>query len=269
MTFETEKNSLQKVSPIKDPPLRYAGQSLEEEMQELREDKGGEYAVMISFCLILSGMEWIKWYWDMPPHPITMTILAAIVSGFSGWKLLAIKKKVHNLKQARDGERAVGQYLERLMGKGYRLHHDVIGNGFNIDHVLIGPKGIYTIETKTISKPIRGASQVNYDGETILVDGFSPDRDPVIQAKAQANWLRELIESSTGKKVKVRPVVLYPGWFVSKLSKGAEVWVLNPKSLESFLDHEDVRLKEEDVRLIDYHLSRYVRELERKRRDRG
>ena len=37
----------------------------------------------------------------------------------------------------RHGERAVGQYLERLRESGPRVFHDVPGVGFNLDHVVI------------------------------------------------------------------------------------------------------------------------------------
>ena len=84
--------------------------------------------------------------------------------------------------------------------------HDIVGDGFNIDHVLIGPTGVYTIETKTISKPAKGACEISYDGETICVNGLIPDRDPIVQAKAQANWLQNFLKDSTGK-FKVLPIV--------------------------------------------------------------
>jgi hypothetical protein len=44
---------------------------------------------------------------------------------------------------AKDGEKAVGEFLERFREKGYRIFHDIVGGDFNIDHVLIGPSGIY------------------------------------------------------------------------------------------------------------------------------
>lgn len=35
---------------------------------------------------------------------------------------------------------------------GVRFFHDVPADGFNLDHVVISPRWIYVIETKTISK---------------------------------------------------------------------------------------------------------------------
>ena len=154
----------------------------------------------------------------------------------------------------------MGQFLELLRERGYKVFHDLIGAGFNVDHVIVGPAGVFTIETKTISKPVRGEARISFDGDTLLVDGPAPDRDPVVQAKAQAGWLRELLRDTDGKVFPVRPVVVYPGWYIEqKPGIKPEVWVLNPKALPAFLDHEAQTLTAEDIHLASYHVSRYVR----------
>jgi hypothetical protein len=166
---------------------------------------------------------------------------------------------VKNRWLGRDGEKVVGQFLEVLRERGYRVFHDVIGDGFNVDHVLIGPAGVFTVETKTHSKP-NGDARVTFDGETVRIDGFEPDRDPVIHAKAQASWLRALLSESTGRRFEVRSVIVYPGWWVNEGSiKANTVWVLEPKRLPTFLDHEPRRLSKDDILLASFHLSRFVR----------
>ena len=48
------------------------------------------------------------------------------------------------------GEEHVGAILERLVEHGWRVIHDVdLGSKGNIDHVLVGPAGIITVETKS------------------------------------------------------------------------------------------------------------------------
>ena len=95
-----------------------------------------------------------------------------------------------------------------------------------------------------------GEPVISYDGESVLIDGQKPDRDPVAQAKAEARFVRELLVESTGRRessIPVQAVVLYPGWNVEPNSSGREVWVLNPQAFISFLDHQDQRLSTEDV----------------------
>jgi hypothetical protein len=253
------KPRIEKRSPIKDAPLRYAGQSVEEEIQKMLNDKVAEHAAVMGMLALLALWEWYHWYFNPKPHPIVMTIFSLTGTAYFYVKVIGYRKQIRLLRQARDGEKAVGQYLEGLREIGHKIFHDVLGEGFNVDHVIVGPVGVYSVETKTISKPEKGTPQVVYDGESITVDGFKPDRDPIVQAKAQASWLHRLIEESTGRDVKVRPVVLYPGWFINRQPRGAEVWVLEPKALPKFLEHERTALTAEDVKLIAYHLSRYVR----------
>ncbi|MDA0674276.1 MAG: nuclease-related domain-containing protein [Cyanobacteria bacterium] len=144
---------------------------------------------------------------------------------------------------------------------GYRIFHDILGNGFNIDHIIISDRGIFTVETKTYSKPGKGRSEIHFDGEALLLNGRPPHRDPVVQAKAQADWCRQTLQESTGKVYPVKSVIVFPGWFVRPTAEGkrSTLWVLNPKALPSFIQNEPQRLKPEEVQLAAYHLSRYIR----------
>lgn len=260
MSYE-DKKSTESRSPLKGAPLRYAGQSLDEEIQRVLEDDVLVYIVMAAFVFVLALYEWWRWYAKTPPQPVPFTVIAMVFWAYTARKFVRAKRKIKTLRLARDGEKLVGQFLEGLRENGYRVLHDIVGDNFNIDHLLIGPKGVFTIETKTMSKPARGKSEIDYDGTQILVNGFKPDRDPVIQAKAQAHWIKELVKELTGKTITVRPAVVYPGWFINQTQKGSrpDVWVLNPKALEAFIENSDGELSDEDVRSFHSHLSRYVR----------
>jgi hypothetical protein len=134
-----------------------------------------------------------------------------------------------------------------------------VGDGFNLDHVVLSSQGVFVVETKTLTKPAKGSPTVSFDRETVLINGFEPKRNPVTQAQANARWLGEMLRASTGKEFPVRPVVLFPGWFVEPLPKGSSVWVLNPQALPSFIQHESTRINESDLHLAAFHLARYIR----------
>jgi len=248
----------EKRSPLKENPLRYPGQSLDEQLDQIKWD-------MLSFLLVplllvfLAIWEWWRWYLKSPPHPIPATILAIILLGYCIPKFFKLRRRRRDIKLGRDGERVVGQSLEDLRQQGYSVFHDVVGKNFNVDHVIVSQRGIFSIETKTYRKPTKVNSKVTFNGENILVAGKAIDPSPVEQARASAKWLRcDVLHKSTGKWFPVRPVVVFPGWWVEE-QKNTEVWVLNPERLQSYIAGEPEILTEEDMHLVAYHLSRVIR----------
>jgi hypothetical protein len=171
--------------------------------------------------------------------------------------------KIHAVKLGRDGEKVVGQSLEDLRTGGIIVLHDITADGFNVDHVVISNQGIFVIETKTNSKPNGKDAKVVFDGEIITVGGWTPSRDPIKQVQANAAWVRDLLKESTGKSFPVKPVVLFPGWYIESVGPHAhdKVWVLNPKGLPAFIANEKTTLSIEDIKTATCHLSRYIRSL--------
>lgn len=251
-------------SPLKDKPLRLPGQSVDEHRRKLIEDDF-EYPVLVALLLTLfAGIEWWRDYVSAQPVPWLMTTFALAAVVFAAWRFNFLRPRLHSLRLAAEGERAVGQFLEALRARGYRVFHDIVGTGFNVDHVLIGPAGVFTVETKTWSKPRRGGARVVFDGARLAIGGREPDNRVAVQALAQARWLRELLAESTGKRMPVRPVVLFPGWFVEQRPGATrELWVLEPKALPAFLDEAPQVLSPEEVALASTHLSRMIRVQER------
>jgi hypothetical protein len=252
-----------KHSPLKAAPLRNPGQSVDAQLGDLLHRRILEPVLAIAVTTYLAGAEWVRYYAHLEPHPIIYTAIAVIVSACAALVVWRSRATVKALKLGRDGERAVGQYLELLRESGARVLHDIVGDGFNIDHVVLAPQGIYVVETKTWSKPSGTVAKITFDGTSIRADGYKPDRDPVEQVIAQARWLRELLHESTGKPFFVVPVVVFPGWFVdpsaTKEAKKHDVWLLNPKALPSFIAAEPERCSAEDFKLATFHLSRYIR----------
>lgn len=256
--FTKRNNPHLKKSPLKSKPLRLPGQSVDEEIQRIFDEELLPELAASVFIVVFAVWEWVRWYFRLPPNPFGITAVAVAMVGITVWRFARRRAGIRSLLLARDGERVVGDLLQALREKGYLILHDLIGKDFNVDHILVGPAGVFTLETKTISKPVGRNAKIDYDGESITVDGFTPDRDPVVQAKAQAKWVRDEVKELTGKVVKVRPVVLYPGWFISPQPRGAEVWVLTPEALEAFLANEDTVFKSEEIHFIANCLGRRV-----------
>jgi hypothetical protein len=250
-----------KRTPFKDKPLRYPGQSLDDEILHLL-DKMDEIIILPVILTLLAVVEWGRWYFNSAVSLFTailISLFALLVSIWAAGRIRSLRQRRRQLSLGRDGERIVGQYLEELRAKGYRVLHDIVVKEFNIDHVVIAPTGIFTIETKTVSKPLRGKTVISFDGEKTLINGMKPDRDPVIQARSQASWIRDFLKSSLGRTFTVRPVIIFPGWFVKGTPNCPDVWVLNEKALQAFIEHEPTLLSLDDLQAITFQISQYIR----------
>jgi hypothetical protein len=251
----------ERISPIKDKPRRHAGQSLDEQIQGILLDKVLFYILVDVFLVSMAIYEWLRYYQNLPPSPKTISFFAIIAILFSVYKLISIKKEIVQLKLGRDGERAVSEILDPLREKGYKIYHDIVANNFNIDHVIICCKGIFLIETKTLQKDPNKDSKLYFDGKTINIDNIELKKNPLTQVTATKNWLKEEIKKSTGKEFMIKPVIVFIGWYVETNTEGkkADCWVLNPKALASYIDNAPDIISQDDVMMISYHISRYIR----------
>jgi hypothetical protein len=102
----------------------------------------------------------------------SLLVLAIVLLGF-GWTTCVIELAVVFCMMLIDrtaagvvdrwgrgaaGEELVGEALEGLRERGWFALHDVQLDHGNIDHVLVGPAGIFTIETKSHRGRLRAAS---------------------------------------------------------------------------------------------------------------
>lgn len=195
---------------LKDKPLRLPGQSVQEQREDLAENAVVQPLLLALFFIAFAGLEWWRFYTNAKLNPVLFTWAAVLTAAYAGFRIWRALPKLRSLRQAVHGERAAGQFLERLREQGFNVFHGVVGKGFNVDHVLIGPPGVFTIETKTWSKPTSKRAEVVFDGDKLKIGSLEPERDPIIQAKAQAGWLRSLLAESTGKPFDVRPQSYFP-----------------------------------------------------------
>jgi nuclease-like protein len=250
-------------SPLKIKPLRLPGQGVDDEIVHLRENALTDHLFATGCVLLLAFMEWFGYLTHSGRHPWAFTVLAVVTLAYVAPRIWRLKKKLKELKLGRDGEKIVGEQLECMREQGAQVFHDVPGEGFNLDHVVISTHGIYAIETKTRSKPSAKA-RVVVAGDSLTVAGYAPDRNPIEQVTAAARWLERRLRESTGKRFFVRGVVVFPGWFVEQRGQRGDVWVLEPKALPAFIENAPAMIAPSDVSLASDHLSRYVRSVAEK-----
>jgi hypothetical protein len=151
-------------------------------------------------------------------------------------------------------ERVTGMQLNRLVSKGCKVLHDLPCEGFNIDHVVVAPRGVYAVETKSFRKP-KGSSnnshyRVSYDGKMLRFPDF-PEKEALAQAERQAQWLRRVIRESIGSDVPVIPALALPGWMVvnsDEVWKTAPVKVFSPMGGGANFMAKDIQVLDEAKR---------------------
>lgn len=214
---------------------------------------------ILSFIVGFAFLEVFYWYFNIPRQPILAGIIAAGAIVYGYFKNRELRRQFRNIKLGRDGERDVGQALEELRGNGYAIFHDIVGDNFNIDHVIVSPNGIFVIETKTVSRPSRGMGKVIFDGQKVALTGHLPDDKPITQAIMNTKWIRQMLKESTGKDFAVKPVLVYPGWFVETSNNSNQIWVMNPKMLQWEIPKEIQSLTPEEMHTVAFHLSNYIK----------
>jgi hypothetical protein len=247
-------------SPLSRKPLRNPGQSLDEEIDRLLNDRLLGYFFLAGTFWVCAWMEWFAKVMEMPRRPALYVVAAICFTGLLAFRAYQVRRKLQRIRQGRDGEREVAELLQDLIKTGASVIHDIPGEGFNIDHVVISTRGIFVIETKTWSKS-NASSRIDFDGRQIRVSGKTPMRDPIQQCRAASAWLRDLLQTSTGKYLAVRAVVVFPGWWVEHSSgaRDSDVWVLNPKQLAGWMAQKSEIMATSDAAMAAFHLQQYVR----------
>ena len=169
-----------------------------------------------------------------------------------------IKKRA---KDADRGARAEEVVAERLVNlpDGYRVFNDIAFDGFNVDHVVVGPGGIFLIETKSH----RG--NVESKGDNLLIDGKQPSKNFLNQTWRQTYQLRDFLNKHTSRDWKIWPVLCFTRAFVSVHLQVKGIAVVNGKYLAAYLMRHQQRLSTEDIEIVTKVLkSKFAIEEERK-----
>lgn len=125
------------------------------------------------------------------------------------------------------GEEQVGALLEDLREEGWRVIHDASFGHGNIDHIALGPGGLFTIETKSHPGPVR----VRAIHGAIL---------------RQAQGERETLERVTGERVEAL-LVFSRAWVDKPLARRRGVRVIPARMVPRYLGRRTGRLTPEQI----------------------
>jgi hypothetical protein len=136
--------------------------------------------------------------------------VALAVLCFASWHAADVfaRRFARYIKGSR-GEQLAARELSELP-EGWDVLHGVprrgrasFRGGGDIDHVLVGPPGVFAVETKNWAGPVR------LDGAAVFVGDAAVRHSPIVQARREAAELRQFLSQALPPDVPVRPVVCF------------------------------------------------------------
>jgi len=160
-----------------------------------------------------------------------------------------VKTDERSWRVGANGEETVGGRLEELRADGWQLLHSVpVGTrGSDIDHVLVGPGGIYTINTKTHPN-----GKIWVGKTTVMVNGH---KQPYLRnSRFEADRAAKLLSVAVGWQLEVTPALVFlTGTFIPQVTvkdKPEGVIILDRLDLPRYFRRRPPRLDPSQVAYV-------------------
>jgi hypothetical protein len=160
-----------------------------------------------------------------------------------GEKAEALSKRALDARRGAVAEEAVGNLLGELPA-GYFVVHDFVSRRGNIDHIVISPKGILTVETKS------HWGIVTCEGEMLKRNGKPFEKDLIKQAWAQAYFIRILLTRHGISALKIQPVILFANADVQVRMQARGVEIISRRYLPVYLGRVQNRVSAKEAEKI-------------------
>jgi hypothetical protein len=163
--------------------------------------------------------------------------VASLISVLVYWKKGV--RRVESFFRGARGEERVANVLASLPDT-YHVFNDFEAGVEHVDHVVIAPIGVFSVETKSWRGEVRVV-----EGH-VLVNGALPSRDPVLQAQREADRVRSSIKKM-GFDVTVVPIVCFASdTFADGVAQCGPVKIMNADAIEGWFaaQPEILRLNE-------------------------
>ena len=136
--------------------------------------------------------------------------------------------RVESFFKGARGEEAMAGMLARL-SDDWHIYHDVVAGKYHVDHVLVGPAGVFAVETKN------WRDQVALESGELIAGGHVPDHPPIAQATAEAKAVGAVL-ARAGWTGEVFPVVcVASGTFKDGFTQSGKVIVANAEAFVKWL----------------------------------
>ena len=149
------------------------------------------------------------------------------------WSLMIGLKRVESFYKGARGEEKIAGILATLPDV-YHVFNDFTVGRNHVDHVVVGPGGVFAIETKFWN------GKVTVEDGHVLLDGQLPDRSPLNQAIREATLVRNALVAA-GWNGLVTPVVAFASdSFTAHRANLKGTVIINSNELRSSFDTDRV-----------------------------
>jgi Nuclease-related domain len=234
--------------------FRFDGQSFREEIERLSEE-GLLPFLLFSFAFwIVCAVAWMQKFAGANPDPRFWTFLSLIVTAYGGFQVFRLRPSFRNFALPKGTEQRVADVLDQLRWAGFIAFHDLANSGLNVDHVVVGPAGIYAIETKTRS----GWGTIIHRSDRELIFGARLiDGRPLRQAQNSARAVHRLLKEHLDQGYSVKPLLVFCGaWRIERPPGDLAVDVMTPEQLQDYFERQQPKLTTKEIARICSHLER-------------
>ena len=146
-------------------------------------------------------------------------------------------------KGARGEERVAG--ILRRLPSDYHVFNDYVVGRCHVDHVVVGPPGVFAVETKNWT------GKVTVEEGRILIDGILPSRPPLAQVVREAELVRTSL-AAKGWTGTVTPVLAFSSDnFLAHIAEVGSAVIVNANELEErFNSGREILAPSERTRLV-------------------
>ena len=219
------------------------------------------FLMTIFALVVVSGVPFSSIYVNLGRYEAVRALFLLILLFFA----VVFYRSYAGYRRGSEGEKTVTKILTSTLGDEYSLINDVyIHDGYgNIDHIVLGPNGVFVIETKNY------AGRIVCDGDEwssqhtgkfnrlIHYDIGSPSR----QVKRNAARVKRMIEANTAfksRRIWVDGVLVFANKRVNLRINNPTVPILRANKLPEFIITRETNseFSAEDLKLIGKEILR-------------
>ena len=242
-------------------PHTTAGTYAANRAQALRDEwerRAAPKARLIFWPLIAAGVIGAVLLRANPWHVALGVLIGAGLMGYA-WLLEDVPDEVYAWERGAEGERRTAARLVEFEREGWTVVHDVQRIRSNWDHIVVGPPGVFVLETKDrrgmLELPDSGAPVLRIDGRAVGAEKLAKWPRQVTSA---AVGLKEEIEAAEGERPWVQGVIVFWGDFPQRVVEATNVTYVHGDELIGWLRKRPQKLTRGRQALISVVIEQLV-----------